>query len=740
MSVAEQQATWIGFFDHLFAADTGYVCIAYTKPMPTPPETQKTWKQKFFEWPSKKQVMYDFIERLSSNYNLYFGVNVLSLQERTAGNCIPQNLVWADLDTCSPDQIEIPPQCVIESSPGRYQALWLLDRKIDPYLASNYSKRIAYKYAEQGADLSGHDLSQMLRIPGTYNFKYQAIDVPQVKLLMMAGDHLLPPELFESIEIAEEIPLDDITGIEMPTADDLPDPQSVVYAFRDHLKTTAFARYYSEEPNEDWSKSLWRLINTCCEVGMTLEETFSIARTSKCNKYARDGRPEVHLWREVIKAELQHKSIQAIIEDNRILAFPVLLSAKEEKACGKSIIAEYREWAAKTTDAVEEFHELSCAILLSALMSAGIRIPSSLPTPLVPNLWGLVLGDSTLTRKTTSMQMAMEFLLEIDHETVIMSDGSAEGLLSTVATRPKMVSMFFRDEITGFLDSIKKKDYLSAMPEILTQLYDVPKYLPRRLRKETITLIEPIFIFFGGGIKDKTFQLIEEEYFTSGFLPRFLVVSGITDLERIRRTGPPQVATAEERDALLHKFRELHTLYARTDVEVEVEGIGMVSLNREVSAILSHDAWERFALIEAKLISAAHDSPHAGMALPTFQRMGFSLLKLAALLAAARQVPNTDSQVAVEESDILESAYYIQKWGSHMVELIRNSGQGVDETRMRQIYRTVENHPGILRGQVMQRHHINARQMSDIQETMEQRLMIQVDKKGKATKYWPIGK
>lgn len=740
MSVAEQQATWIEFFDHLFAADTGYVCIAYTKPMPTPPETQKTWKQKFFEWPSKKQVMYDFIEKIAPAYNVYFGVNVLSLQKRIPENCIPQNLVWADLDSCPPDKIEIPPQCVIESSPGRYQALWLLDRKVDPYLASSYSKRIAYKYAEHGADLSGHDLSQVLRVPGTYNFKYQAIDVPQVKLLMFARDHLLEPELFEAIEVVEEVPVDEITGIEMPTAEDLPDPQSVIYAFKDHLKTTAFARYYSEEPNEDWSKSLWRLINTCIEVGMTIQEAFAIARTSKCNKYARDGRPEVHLWREVIKAELQHKNIQAIIEDNRVLAFPTLLTAKEEKQCGKSIIADYRKWAAKTTDAVEEFHELSCAILLSALMSAGIRIPSSLPTPLVPNLWGLVLGDSTLTRKTTSMQMAMEFLLEIDQETMIMSDGSAEGLLTTVATRPKMVSMFYRDEVTGFLDAIKKKDYLASMPEILTQLYDVPKYLPRRLRKETITLIEPIFIFFGGGIKDKTFQLIEEEYFMSGFLPRFLVVSGVTDLDRVRRTGPPQVATATERDALMSKFRELHTIYSRTDVEVEVEGVGMVSLNREVSANLTGGAWERFAEIEAKLITAAHESPHSNMALPTFQRMGFSLLKLAALLAASRQEPDTDSSITVELTDVLESAYYMQKWGSHMVELIRNSGHGHDETRINQIYRTIETYPGILRGQIMQRHHINARQMNDIQDTMEQRMMIQVDKKGKATKYWPIGR
>lgn len=735
MAVAER-AVWIGFFNSLFAGDSGYVCIATTKP----PHSRDTFSEKFFEWPSENDKMYDYIERVASSCNVYFGVNLLSLPKRKKDNCIPQNLVWGDLDSCRPDRLEIPPQVVIESSPLRYQAVWTIDRKLDPLVAENYSKRLAYSYAQYGADLSGWDLTQLLRVPGTYNWKYeQANEVPEVKLLVHAEDVTISADFFEALEIPESVPVDDIVGVPMPEVDSLPDPSSVVYAYQDQLKQTAFARYYSEEPNEDWSKSLWRLINTCIEVGMTADETFAVVRSSKCNKYERDGRPETHLWREILKAEIQHKSIQAIIQDNRILALPQLLTAKEVDKAGSGIIADYKAWAESSTDAVPEFHELSCAILLSALMAAGIRLPTSNVT-IVPNLWGLILGDSTLTRKTTSMQMAMEFLQTIDSELVVASDGSVEGVLTAISTRPNMVSIFYRDEITGFLDAIRRKEYMASMPEILTQLYDVPKFLTRRLRKETITLQSPVFIFFGGGIRDKTYGLVEEEYFLSGFLPRFLVVSGSTDLDRVRRTGPPNKENSERRQELHSTFHALHTMYSKTEIEIAVDDDTSFTIDREVTAELTPDAWERYGDMEAALIAAASDSPHSMMALPTFQRMAISLLKLATLLGAVRQEPSANNTITIEKRDILEAGYYIQRWGAHMVDLIRNSGFSKDESLIRQVYRTIEAHPGIMRSAIMQRHHLNARNMSDIEDTLEQRMMVQLQKRGRAKSYWPIGR
>ena len=133
MSVTEDQATQLAFFDYLFSKDQGYVVIATTRP----PARRDTFKEQYFEWPAQKQELLDFVDKVAPSYNVYFCVNVFSVPKRLRENVIPQNLVWADLDACRPDQVDIPPQCVIESSPHRYQAIWRLDQKIDPLMAEN---------------------------------------------------------------------------------------------------------------------------------------------------------------------------------------------------------------------------------------------------------------------------------------------------------------------------------------------------------------------------------------------------------------------------------------------------------------------------------------------------------------------------------------------------------------------------------------------------------------------------
>ena len=205
-------------------------------------------------------------------------------------NCIPQNLVWADLEHCTPDKLEIPPQCVLESSPGRFQAIWRLDEKIDPERAEDYSKRIAYKYADLGVDKSGFDLTQLLRVPGTINYKYDGLQVvPEVRLVT-SFNALLKPDVFERLEpVYTDADNGDAPG--MPAPDTLPNPDYVIYEFRSKLQTTAFNRLYAGEPGEDWSQDLWALENICIEVGMTPEETFAICLNATCNKYKRDGRP-----------------------------------------------------------------------------------------------------------------------------------------------------------------------------------------------------------------------------------------------------------------------------------------------------------------------------------------------------------------------------------------------------------------------------------------------------------------
>jgi len=670
----------------------------------------------------------------ASRKNVWFCVNLLDAPERTKTHCLSTNLLWADLDLCNPNEVDPPPQVVIESSPDRYQAFWILNEQLPADVAENYSKRIAYKYKQNGVDPSGWDLTQLLRVPFTNNFKYGS--APEVKLLR-ANDDTIDPSIFEAIEL-EEI-TKDAGGAELPDLFTLPSPDNVIYEYRHKLSESYFKELYAVEPgpDDDWSKILWRLINILVETGMTREETFVVAANSKCNKYDRDKRPIRYLWQEVIKAWNAKQAFAVIAGDlDNALVFPQLVTEDEYENFPQTFLDDYVAWGSEATDATPEYHELSGAILLSAVLADGIHLKTSFGK-IVPNLWGLILGESTLTRKTTAMRMAMDFLTELDPDCLLATSGSVEGVLSGLADRPKKTSMYFRDEVAGFFSEIQKKDYLSGMAEALAHLYDCPAVDHRRLRKETITIVSPVFIFFGGGIRDRVYETVHEDLFYSGFLPRFLIVSGEADMERVRPMGPPPTDTkhAIRREDLRIRLADLKELYTNT-VMVKI-GSQSTDMQRDVEAKLTPEAWERIAVIETRLTLVANNSSNPLITLPTFVRISTSLLKLAMLIAASRQEP-VNYEITVTERDIIHSGKYIQRWGVHTAHMLGNTGKTFTERTLDKVLRCIRENPGITKSDVMRRHHFTSQEGNVMFSTLVDRGLISMNKSGRGSVIFPI--
>jgi hypothetical protein len=474
---------------------------------------------------------------------------------------------------------------------------------------------------------------------------------------------------------------------------------------------------------------MWRLINTCLEAGMDVDETFSVALTAKCNKYARDNRPISYLWREVKKASKGQQKLTGLLGEVGVLKMPELVEGR----ASEGFVEQYVSWASDATDAVSQFHELCGFITLSSLLSGTIRLDVSYGE-VVPNLWGLVLGDSTLTRKTTAMRMAIELITGIDEDAVLATDGSVEGLLTGLQLRPSMPSIFFRDEVTGFFESIQKRDYLSGMAEALTHLYDVPPLFKRLLRKETISVQNPILIFFGGGIKDKVYSLLSEEYVLSGFLPRFLVVSADADLTKLKPTGPSYLTGSVERKALSDRLAEMYEQY-NPPRYMRIAGQDM-AVDAKIKAHLTDDAWLAYQKIEGRMTSTAADSHISNLALPTFERLSRSLLKMSVLLGASRQEPVND-EISIGTEDVQNAAWYVQRWGNHSIELMYNAGKPSTMKVLDRIRGVITEKPGMSRGEVMRLFHLTSRQMDEVMNTMEDRGEIRIQKEGRTRRYWP---
>lgn len=718
------------FFDYIYENTEGYACIA------TGHRETALFKQRFFEWPGQRQELANYVESMVQSHNVWFCVNLLSREERKKEFCLPGKVVWADLDYVNPSTVKPEPSAVLETSLKRYQAFWRLEGEpYPPDVLEDWSRRIAYKF---GADKSGWDLTQLLRIPMTLNHKYDPPYEINIKSVMQT---LVPVELLEAIEpplkTGGATTNEAVALIAMPDPTTLPEANHVIYHFKALGKLDeTFLTLYVREPIalEDWSRLIWRFINLCIEAGMTVEETFAVSLAAACNKYKRDNRPISYLWRDVCKAAADHSRFNVLLNGaTEIVSMPHLVDVKS--IVEDSFISDYKEWANIATDAPEQYHELTAFIALSAMLSSGLYLTLSWGQ-FVPNIWGLVLGESTLTRKTTAMRLAVDIIKELDDELILATDGSAEGLLSGLSNRPRRVSIFWKDEVSGLFDSINRKDYLAGLPETLTQLYDVPKVLTRLLRKETISISEPYFIFFGGGIRDKVYSLLNDEYILSGFLPRFLIVSGENDITRLRPTGPPTDFSTASKERVIRTLADLRERYNHM---VPTTILGQQTLiQSRTEAKLTPEAWTLYNDLEDKLVKAGSDSNLAMLALPTFTRLGFSMLKLSMLIAATRRMPSEEGVLTVEESDVMQAAMYIQKWGKYSVDLLVNTGKNLNERVIERILAKVRKSPGITKSVVMQHLHLSAREAKEVLDTMIERGLIDAKKSGRGYSLYPL--
>lgn len=708
------------FFQLVFGKAKGYVCIAYMK--------NKKFQEEYYRWPEDFEDMLIQVGVHANTHNVYFCPQLLKERKRDKSQIEICTCAWSDLDTCDPSNLDVTPSIVLESSPGRYQAFWIFDSPADPDDAEDLSRRIAYKHAEEGADRSGWDLTQLLRVPNTVNLKYEYKALIPVVKTIHASRTLYRMSDFSSYPASPEYIQ---TDVPMPSTEDLSqlDVDDLLQSRRKILNPMVW-RLYSEEPQKDWSAALWNLEVLLFEAGYNRVEVYAIALESKCNKYARDGRSPKLLWKDVCRAEIKQQH-NADAEVPEVLSEKIMLLTDEERAqvdqSEDTFVERYQEWASSLGDAAPQYHQAGAFVILSSILSGSVRLPTSYGT-IVPNMWFMILADTTLTRKTTSMDIAMDLLMELDDDAMMATDGSIEGLLTALSARPGRPSVFLRDEFSGLLEQMTKKDYMAGMPELLTKLYD-GKMQKRILRKEVIEVRDPRLIFFAGGIKTKITSLLTTEHVSSGFMPRFVFITAESDLNRLKPIGPPTVKTTGNREAIEAELIDMYKHYNRA--EVLNVGSGKASTDRVAvhEAILTDEAWVRYNMLESVLLDYGLKSQHPEIMTPVGDRLAKSILKAAVLIASSRQ---KREEVVVELIDLLRAMKYGEKWRAYVGEVMLGLGKKQYERDLDRILNAITKKPeGIPRSKIMQTYHITARDANNIFDTLEQRGQISRHKSGR---------
>lgn len=714
------------FFKALFGDCRGFLCLALKR--------QDEFTERFFFYPDDLERAVKWLSKFILSHDIYFCPQLFVTKSRRKNKAIETPVAWADLDTAKPEEIAPAPSIVISTSKGRYQAYWLLKGKVPPLIAEGISKGIARYYAGVGVDQGGWDLTQLLRVPNTYNFKRQKKE--EVKLISITNVSYTARDFDDLLAINQDKTTGATVAVRLPESAANMTMLEVLERYRGRLSPGVYRLIFKDvSEDEDWSERLWALECSLFESGMKAEEVFAVCRESSTNKFKRDKRPDSHLWADVLKAWRVVSSGLAQQRGDTATSKPLLTSEeiKEAEKPEDTFLDKYVEWASAATDAPKSYHIACGIVVLSTLLSGSIYLPTSFG-PIFPNIWCMLLADTTITRKSTAMSLALRLLNTVTPDSVVFTDTTPEGMMAALSKRAGKSSLFWKDEVSGLFDKVRRKDYLSGLLEDMTYLYD-GRYVKRVLSKTEVEVHDPRFVFLCAGIRTRVLSMLDEYYVHSGFLPRFLIVFGETTLADLRDLGPATSQIVKMENDLLQRLETLHMFYNK-EIQITSRESTIANIPNTVPVEMTEACWSRFNIVSRKLLTRGIDSASPDIYTPMYDRMAKSILKVAMLLGAEEKCGS--SKITIEEKHLIKALYYASPWLEALKILLSEVGKGDTEKGIEKVLHHIQKKPGTSRSNLMRTHHLTARDADMILGTLEQRGLIRKERSGLHVAYYPI--
>lgn len=626
--------------------------------------------QKFFEYPQDKDAMVAFATE-NAKSDVYYSPILFNAPRRIKENAKTVHVIYADADTCNPDNFLVEPSISVQTSEGHWHTYWMLTEEVDPQVAALLAKKIAYAHSHQGCDTSGWNTTKLLRIPNSMNLKpgkedpVTATSTGQIYTLEDLELH------YGDVEVE---PIRELSLEELPA--EWPSLMDVMAKLK---STPEIMALYTEEPrpSDDRSKLLWKLENLLFRQGLEAREVFVMVRNAKCNKYhsstPKRSDPDGDLWREVQRAQSSYTAEPEFMPiDTSDLEKPVTVeqikpqflteSERFELAHTKTFIDEYREWAMSKTDGAIAYQNASAWTLLSCVFSdVGYAVPKFGKMGL--NLWFMVLGETTLTRKSTSRNLMLRAIRQYEkfsgYQIDIGSDATPEGLTAILSDRDGQTSLLHRDEVQGMFKDFINKTYMASAAERFTELYDghVPVTIRSSKAKAQTERATTNFVMYLMGITSKTADVLTTEYFRSGFLARFIYVTAPT---------PPRTRESED----IQQADEYETIVRDEVLENIIKGLSESVMfwqkkngSKPVPVRMSQQALERFNQFKWEMGNFAETHPEKESIEPSRQRLALSVWKCAVLLAMFERSEE------VQTRHLLAAIMYAEQWFENLIQM-----------------------------------------------------------------------
>lgn len=729
----------LAFFNALFPSETGedgqdlgYVVLAlYPGGRFDPSPAAGPTEEFYFSWPSQRENILTFVLNNSEN-DVYTSAALFRTRGSRKGNIARQWAAIADADTLDLRKVRAQPTMTVETSPGRHHLYWVTSTD-DVERLTEISRAVADAHKDDGCDAGGWDAGQLLRVPGTRNNKPMAFEHEVV-----IKGRVNEPYDIDRLEDkyprtrSRVLTLDD--DIPMPPREEWStENQEVIASAQEIFRIVPevldlFSRKMA--PDQDRSGTMWRLLCTLSRVDADRTTAMYIAWHAPCNKYFLDNRTPEELWRELCKAYADPANqpvsnslaaleaadlamdieAQLAIRDspvnpaNRIKQFTdqleILTDDERLRVPTDTFVDKYVAWASTKTDSPQCYHRAGAVTILTSIFGEFGTCPTDHEVNLT--LWVLLLGPTTRARKSTSMNLWVDIVSDMQdemHPYLVGSDATTEGLVLELMKRDGHSSVFFRDEVHGFLYEQEKKRHFAGIMELMTDLYG-GRVRPR-LRASAVQSegedaklkknVRTNFVMFLAGTLEQVTKALTIEDYQSGHLARFLVAEAdpppLTreDVRMKQFTGGRQQSEDIHRMALINELTQYRDYWE-----------ARVRPRRNEMIFFDDDAWERLDDARWSLIEAAKEHEMAEVLLPTSDRMGISMMKCAILIAMAEGKDKVTMRHLLKAMELAEEWYRAtakiaerimhSKWSAQQEEILAVISSRTDGVTQYEIY------------------------------------------------------
>ena len=427
----------------------------------------KNYRQQFFRINENLRKLIREYIRKNKGLNLYWSPVGYKKPQRRLLEAQESKYLVQDVDEhTNIEKLHPAPSYIYESSPNKYQALWELDRYIEPNEYTTTNKGLA---KHLGCD-DCFDMVHVYRIPGTINHKYK--NKPVVSIPRHTKQIYKPKVIKQIIKktLQKEIKKtttkkDDGTATERSLYAKYDIPQQV----RDYLALNTL------DSIDDRSSVIWYIENSLHEIGMDPNEIIVLVKNSVFNKYK--GRPDEN---QRLKDELK-KIISGKIQPKEALSKLITESYTEVLSTDEG----FQGWLVK-----DVWGKASHGIV------AGM--PKSYKSTVVHDLIVSVASGKPFLEKFEVETKGPVLVVQNENAGYLMKDRTEKiahkkGLLGRIKYKNKKIRLKFPEVLPitfinqqGFI--LNNKDHQVQIEQIIKKI------------KPVLVVFDPLYLMFEGDL------------------------------------------------------------------------------------------------------------------------------------------------------------------------------------------------------------------------------------------------